>query len=800
MPPLCRFALLCTLLALLVTADAVVAQEKGTVSTVKFEGNRRIPDSLLLSKIRTRPGEVFSEKVLDEDVKRLTRLGKFLPISAEWGADPTNPNWVVVTFRVRDRDEVRWVRFPGRKGIKRTDLEDLLQTKKGTLLSDYFIRLDQESIEGKYLQEGYLFASVNPIVKPLSLGVGVNFEIEEGPRVKVEEIEFEGNDHLEASDLRDQMQIKERGWLGILDPGIYRDEILLEDLDALRRFCRDRGFLDALVFLESIDFAEDKEWVKVKIRIIEGQKYVVSEIRFTESHRDAAGREIVTGGVREGPYSEAYLRGRLFLKPGGPMLGSLLRRDVLTVQRLYQRKSRIRTIVRHRVEPEEKGPSVKVIFNISRAEATRVGRILIRGNSRTKSKVIRRELAFYPGEPFDIATLEQSFRRLRRTRFFKPQTMDIRLDRSDTEVGVENVIVEVEEAPTGNLIIGGGIASTVGFFGNFQLRQTNFDITKVPTSWEDLARGNNFEGGGQTLQLIAQPGRKATVYQIQFIEPYLLDLPLRLRLDAAWRIRDRFDYSERRAGATVSLGHQLTHNSIVSLRYRRENVLIRDLDRDAASDVLKVEGTNRLAVVGVVYRLNTSLQDNQLVYFGGSRLTASYDWMTRALGSEFNLNRFETTFDQWFHLFEIPNWGKVVVRAWVGGGWIEGYSDTSEVPIFERFFIGGPTRMRGFEYREVGPSESNRPIGGTVMTVEGVELEFPILQEVFRGVFFLDTGNIAENFGSFSLNEHRVSVGVGLRIKVPIFPVPIELDFGVPLRMQPEDERRTFSFFIGFPF
>ena len=773
-------------------------QERGVISKVEFEGNRRIPDALLLSKIRTRPGEPFAERVLDEDVKRLTTLGKFLPISAEWKEDPENPNWIEVTFRVRDREEVRWVRFRGREGISRDDLEDLLQTQKGALLSDYFTRMDRESIQEKYLQEGYLFADVTHEVRALSSGVGVRFVIEEGPRVKVRQIVFEGNDHIDASDLEQQMQTKERAWWGILEPGIYREELFQEDLELVRRFCRSRGYLDARISLHAVEFSEDREWMTLKIRIREGEKYVVSQVLFSEIRYDERGRQATLEGIEGGPYSEAFLRGRLSIKEGEPFQGERIQQDVETIQRVYQKASYMRVAVRTRVEPEETGPRVKVIFGVHTGPETKVGKIIIRGNHKTQSKVIRREMGFYPGDLFDIDVIEESYSRLLRRQYYK--SVQLRLDPSTLDSEASNVLVEVEEARTGSLIVGGGIASTVGFFGNFQLLQRNFDISKVPTSWRDLREGNFFQGGGQTLRLVAQPGRQRSFYRASFSEPYFLDLPLQLGLDLFWRERDRFDYTEGRWGGSVTLGHQLTPNSDVQLRYRREDIFITDIDQDAASDVLRVEGKSRLASLALAYGLDTRRLDPQMVVYDGGRLNGSYEWASRHLGGGINLNRFRGDAEYHFHLFEIPDWGKFVLRAWIGGGWVGEAGGSDDVPIFERFFLGGPPKLRGFEFREIGPSESSRPIGGKVMTVEGFELQFPILQGIFRGVFFLDTGNLAEDYQRFTLKEHRVSAGVGIRIKVPIFPAPVELDFGYPLRKEPEDERRTFSFFIGFPF
>lgn len=779
------------------SAPPLSSQERRLVSEVEFVGNRRIPDALLLSKIRTRPGEPFSEAVLDEDVKRLTKLGKFLPISAEWEGT-ADRNEIKVIFHVRDRDEVRWVRFRGREGISRDDLEDLLQTQKGSLLSDYFVKMDEESIQEKYLQEGYLFASVTHEIKPLSAGVGVRFILEEGPRVKVEAITFEGNDHIAASDLKDRMQTKERAWLGILEPGIYREMVLHEDLDALRAYCRSLGYLDVVVTLDSIELSEDREWMTVKIRIIEGDKYVVSEIDFAEIRFDEDGRELRLDGIEGGPYSEAYLKGRLALKVGEPILGEVLLRDVEEIQRVYRKASHIRAVVRPRVEPEATGPRVRVVYDIRTGPETSVGKILIRGNYKTKSKVIRRELLFYPGEKFDIEALEESYSRLLRSQYY--QSVDLRLDPTAEESGVENVVVEVAEARTGSLLIGGGIASTVGFFGNFQLIQRNFDITNVPTSWKDLAEGNFFQGGGQTLRLVAQPGRERSFYRVAFTEPYFLDLPLLLGLDVFFRDRDRFDYSEGRVGGSIRLGHRLSPDADVQVRYRLEDVYITDVERDAPSDVLEVEGRTRLASLTFSYLLDTRKLDRYLVVYDGGRFSVNYEWMSRTLGGEINLNRISGDADYHLHLFDIPNWGKVVLRLWAGAGWVEEVGKTDDVPIYERFFLGGPPRMRGFEFREVGPSEGGDPIGGRVRTTEGMELQFPIIRDVFRGVLFLDTGNIAEDFGEFDLNEHRVSVGAGVRIKVPVFPAPVELDFGFPLRMESGDERRTFSFFIGFPF
>jgi outer membrane protein insertion porin family len=761
---------------LLLFCDEVPAQEGKIVREIVFKGLRRIPGNLIRQKIVTKAGEPFSRQRVTADINRLHAWGKFTGDIRVEIADLRDG--VRLIFLLTEREPIKKIVFEGRESIRRSVLEEDLATKPGKLLNPYLLSLDRRGIARKYLEKGYLFVQVSSRVRPVKGGVEVVFKIDEGPEVRVERIRFLGNASIRRKDLLKVMETKERRFFGLIASGDFQREKLERDLDVLTRYYRSQGYLDARVMLENISFNLEKTRVSIDIRAVEGVRYRIRSIRFQ-------GNTVIPDTV---------LREKIALKDDGPFLGDALTRDLRALTKAYSEKAYIFTRVNFQVAYLSEPGWLNLTFDVKESEKIRIGKVEFQGNIKTRDDVIRRKLSFYPGEYFNSTRLDESFARLYRMRYFE----NIELDFEDGRIPNEkNMIMRFKEAQTGSFLLGAGLSSTVGFFGNIVFTQRNFDITDVPKSWNDFLDGTAFVGAGQNLTIQLQPGKIRSRYRISFAEPYFLGFPVVFSTNIFIYDRDRGDYTEGRIGGSMGFGYRLTKDSVVDLTYRLERVYIYDIESDAIADVVEVSGRTMLASAKLGYRVNKNKVDRYFVYYGGYGYSVHYEIGSEYLGSDVEFNRVELSFNAQTTLFRWPEDYKHVIGIRGLAGWQRPFGKTDEMPLFERFYAGGPRTIRGFEYRSVGPQEDDEPIGGDAIVVGSLEYGYPIFKDILRGIFFVDTGMVAEEFDELDLERFRISAGFGFRIKVPIFPAPVALDFGFPLKEEPEDDHQMFSFTLG---
>lgn len=769
--------------------------EGRTVSGVHFEGLTQLPHSDALAMISTREGEPFSSEVLAADLARLYRSGRFgspgpgiPPVSVTVSPDPRGGPGVFVEFTVHESPRVVRVIVEGASGVDEDEVEAAVKTEPGDLLDPFKVERDTRALRDLLVNEGYLTAEVSHRIVPREGGDGVDvyFVVRAGPEVHVDEIEFEGARQLDPSEILDAsgpdaIETKKREFLGFKEKGIYRPEAFRRDLDRIARWYRSQGFLDAQVYLLEERFSPDGEELTLVVGIEEGQRYHVRQVA-------VQGNTVLA--------EERILR-EIPVRPGRPFLGDDLLAAVQRIRHLYGQRAYVHADVDvdRRYDPERH--LIDVVFRVSEGPKVRIDEVRIEGNDKTKEEVIRRELSFFPGEYFDADEVEASINRLGRLRYFE----DVRVDfEPGSEPGYEDVVLRVREARTGSIVIGGGVSTAAGFFGNIGLTQRNFDIFDLPTSFRDFFEGRAFTGAGQTFSVQIQPGRDRSSYSVEFVEPWLFGYPVILGLEAAARDRVREDWLETRRGGRVTLGYRITQDLVFRTTYRLERIRVADIEFDAPPDVIEVAGTNYVASVRASLGYDQNLIDRHFVVFGGYAFNVYYEYASEALGGDFNFHRAGVA----------ANWQKLLV-AWPGEhkwvlalradvGWQESLDD-DPVPIFERFFAGGPNSLRGFRFRTVSPQVTDKPVGGNFLALTGVEVSFPLALDILRGVVFVDGGGAVEDFDDFDDDHNfRVAAGFGFRLRVPVFPAPVALDFAWPLIKHRDDDTQVFSFSVGFGF
>ncbi len=760
------------------------------VQGVFFQGLKRVNPGEMGDLIGTRPGQPFSSRRLSLDVARLYRSGRFG--SPKPGVPPVAVSvkpedaGVVVEFTVHERLRVGQVVFRGGKGVlKEEDIDAKVTTRAGGLFDVFTITRDRRALEALLKERGHVSALVTVEHIEKEVGVLVRFTIRPGPAVYVDEVIYEGAKQLDPSVLSDAtgpdaMETKEREFFGFLEEGLYQPPALERDLERIARYYRSQGFLDVRVFKLKETYSLDGRAVTLTIGIEEGARYTVRRVA-VEGTQVIDGDRILTA---------------IPIRPGRPFLGDDLRVAIEQIKHMYGQRAYVHAAVAPQIHYDLERHMLDLTLNVEEGPKVRIEQIKIEGNEKTLEKVIRRELSFYPGEYFNADEVQASIGRLGRLRFFQ----DVRIDfEPGSEPGSEHVIVRVVEARTGSFVLGGGVSTNTGFFGNISLTQRNFDITDPPKSFKDFIDGRALTGAGQSLTLQLQPGRQRSQFSIQFTEPYLLDFPVPMTVEAAIRDRVREDWLESRRTIRFGLGYRITQDLIFRTTYRFERVRIADVEPDAVPDAIRVAGTNYVSGIRFSLTYDQNLIDQDFVLYGGYAATVYYEYVTRLLGGDFDFHQAGVNFNAQWPLFSWPRHHKWVFQVRGELGW-QRETLKEDIPLFERFYAGGHSSIRGFRFRSVSPKQRGDPVGGRFLTRLTAELTYPIFKDILRGVFFGDMGTVTETHRDYSRDELRISAGFGFRIKVPFFPAPVALDFGWPLKKKRIDERQIFSFAVGFGF
>jgi len=749
-----------------VRAGATEASGERIVRVV-VRGNVRADEHRILGQMRLREGSEYSPAAADEDLKRIYGLGEFdnVVIQPQKEADG-----LVLVVEVTERPVLEGLAFEGNRHFSAKDLTETVGVSAGNLMDRHKVFTGARAIERKYRDAGYYFVKVTLDEPLLEKERRARFVITEGPRVRVCRIEFAGNHSIPAAEL--QKRVETQTYFPIFRSGIYAEDQLDRDMIGVRNYYVEQGFLDAKVD-RTLEFNPEKTRLVIRFIVEEGPRYAV--------------RSVALEGVER--FSRPLLQKQMDLSPGQPYTAEAVRHDIGMIRETYGEVGYIHAAVRPVITFAEAPGQVDLAFKVEEGRPLRIGEIRVEGNRLTQDKVIRRELRFFPEEPVNTKLIDRARRRLEGTGLYKPGSVQISTIPTDNP-DMADVLVRVEEAETGNLILGAGVSSNSGLLGNISLIQRNFDLTDWPKSSQEFWRGESFRGAGQLFQIVLEPGTELQRYRIDFREPHIADSDYSLSTSLFYFKRERDSYDEQRAGGTIGFGKELRENLEGFLNLRLEGIDISDVDAGVPKDVLDVKGSSGLTSVEVGLVKDTT--DSLLFPTEGYRLSGSVE-QAGALGGDYTFTKFNVDGRRYWTVTRDVLDRRSVLALRGRTGFIGG-----DAPIFERFYAGGQGSIRGFEFRGVGPKKNDTFIGGDFLALASAEYSFPIFEKNLSGVLFLDTGTVEPNL---SLSSWRASVGFGVRFTVPFFgPVPFTLDFGFPISKEGDDETQIFSFSIGTAF
>ena len=728
------------------------AQEDKIIRKIEVRGNRRVSSFLILSQVKSREGEKLSPRILGEDIKRIFKLGYFSDVSADV---EDVPGGVKITFLVVEKPYVESIQIEGNQRISEEDILKTMVLAVGDIFREDTLKEDVERIHQLYEKKGFYQAKIQPKWKKVDGKIRVELKIEEGPRMKVMGIVIKGNKAIPTKRILKVMKTRKAGFLW---KGVFGKEILEEDKERIEKLYQKEGYLDAKVVKEDLKIDPSGRFLTITLYIQEGERYSVEKV-------DITGNRI---------FSRQKLLQIISLKEGTPYNPFQAEKDAQSIENYYGKFGYITTRVWAIPDIDRKEKKVRVRYEIEEGQKIYVRLVEIRGNIKTKDKVIRREILIKPGEVFNGEKVKRSREKIFNLGYFRDVKVRTRpTDKPD----YYDLIFEVEERKTGIFTFGVGYSEIEGGIGFVQIQQNNFDITNPPS----------FVGGGQKLALTATLGRWREDYTLSFTEPYFLDRPISLGFDLYNTLREWDVYDERRRGGNIRVGKRLSPDLWVSSRYRYEMIKLFNLSDDVGSEIKEEEGRNDISAFQVGFTYDT--RDNVFDPSRGNLRRGSVEIAGGILGGDFNFYKWKGEYTHY-----LPWREKYVWSFHIEGGVVENYPPSRRVPLYERFFLGGPYTLRGYSYRDVGPQdEEGNPIGGGTYALFNLEFKYPIA-EVLKGILFLDMGEVWKSPSRIRLKDLKESIGAGLRVHTPMGLVRIDYGFAL------ERKKGRLHFSFGFPF
>ncbi len=761
-----RFSLI-TVFILTSSSGMIFAQDfegkKISEVSIRYVGSKNVDEARLRNLMVTKAGAVYRAENLDNDIKTLFESGlienvKFLAEAAGEG--------VRVIAEIQTRSVINGVGFVGNTIFTEQKLAKETKLKSGGTMSDAAILEARQNLEKYYQGHGYPDVLISHRMQETEQqGVAdLIFVIDEGVKNEVRKIRFEGNTLFTTAELKKEMKTKEKSWLSWLTKsGRFESNALDEDLDSVLDYYRSKGYLRVSSPGIRRDPVKDGR-VDLVIPISEGEKYTVSGVSF--------------GAMSIFKSEELYPS--MTLNGGDAYSSKEMREDIKTIRSFYGSRGYADAVVNPEIK--DAGPNqVSIKYQITEGSRYQVGRVNIQGNSKTQDKVIRREIPLKPGDWFNTVELETTKSRLQNLQYFS----DVQANGSPGENGYRDIDVLVEERNTGSVGVGFGFSSVDNVVGFLTLEQTNFDITNP---W-------NFTGGGQRFGMNLRAGSERSEFSMSLVEPWFLDRKLSLGGELFYRQSSYFSdvYDQTNAGASIFLRKPLGEKSSIKLAYALESIGV-DVNAGASPLFVAEDGDYTRSALTLSYLYDS--RDSTITPRSGEKLDVSL--AVAGLGGDVETITFSTQGSKYWNL----KWDSILS---LNGEVAFADAINGTVPIFERMFLGGGRTLRGFEFRDIGGVRdtpgSGEVLGGQSLAFLNTEYTMPIVETVRAAVFY-DMGFV--NTGAWDIGPQDVysDMGVGIRIQLPISPVPLALDYAVPVSSPDAaaDKGGQFNFYLSYEY
>lgn len=742
-----------------VTGDVVgtmmtYSNRSAVVASIAPEGNERIDAGAILQKISTKPGDLYDPSTLRQDLKAVFALGYFDNVEIE-STDSEGGKKVV--FRVQEKPLVSSVVITGADEITEEDVRDAAGITANTILNPFKVNEAVQKIKDLYKSKGYYNTEVNGEINTGTDGrAEVRFVIGEGEKITVEEITFTGNTSFSEGELRDVIQTSTHKWWisWLTDAGVLKMDILRQDAERIVNFYQNQGFVDAKVGEPMVEQKEGSLYVTFPVD--EGARYKVGTVDI-EGDMLKSKEELLAG---------LKIRDEEFLNR------QVLRDDITHLTDIYAEQGYAFADVNTKINKSEESKRIDLTLRVTKGSLAYINRVEVKGNTRTRDNVIRRDLKVEEGGQFNSKAIRTSTQKLNRLGFFEEVTVTPKPTMIENQM---DVVVDVKEKSTGQFSIGAGYSSSesVLFMG-------------------EISEDNIF-GTGNKLSLAASTSSKTTKYNLTFTNPRLYDSQVSGSVNLFNWEHEYDDFTKDSTGGTLRLGHPLVEEWRIYYGYTLADTDITDIDDDASVYIKRSADINWESKAELSLVRDT--RDKMFSPTEGSRNSISVEYAGGPLGGDAEFTKLEASSSWYFPMF----WKTVFHVKGAAGQAFE--NEDGKLPVYEHFFLGGMNSIRGFESASISPRDplTGDKIGGDKMWYGTVSIIFPLIKDMgMDGEIFHDFGNVYDVDEDWDFGTYKKTAGVGLLWASPLGP--IRLAWGFNLDKEDGEDSSNWDFSMGGTF
>lgn len=729
--------------------------KKETVAAVEVEGAKVLDKDVVLMRLKVQKGDIYDPKALNQEIKTIYDLGYFDDVQAK--VDEL-PDGVRLTFVVQEKPRIQAISVLGTQEKDQDDVLEVMSTRSGSVLNPKVLADDLGKIKEMYRKDGYYKAEVSYKLEASGAGQArLDIVVNEGAKLYIKKINIEGAKQMDPDDLRSELALAERGFLSwITQSGVLKEELLLRDAAAIEAYYGNRGFIEVRVGQPDVTFEDDG--IVVTFRVEEGRRFKIGAISFSGDILEDTDKLLAVTKLDEVKTDKEYID------------RSVLRADSQALSEYYSDYGYAYAEANYFLSVNATTQTADVDYSIHKKQKVYVRRVVIEGNDRTRDNVIRRRLRLLDGDLFSGKLLKRSNQRLAALDYFDAADVTPTPTGNEGEVDLK---VKVKEKATGQLSAGVGYSSLARVY--------------FAASVEE----RNLFGKGYSLALTGQWSGRSTQYVLSFTNPNYNDTPLAVGGDLYTRREDQDYYHKETVGGTARFGYPLGEYSYLSWSYRLDTYDIYDVESDAAKAIRDIEGNNISSAAAATLSRDTT--NRRINPSEGSVYSASTEYAGGLLMGDDQFVKYIADTSQYY-----PLWWDHIFHWHLRLGYVMPNADGDEVPVFERFYLGGINSVRGYTSSYISPYDeaTGDRIGGNKMGFSNFEYIFPLFKEAgLMGVTFFDAGDVWRE-GDDVDGELKKSVGAGLRWYSPVGPLRFEYGYALD-EIRNQGGKGKFEFSVG---
>ena len=758
------------------------------VQEIVVRGNTGVNVENILFMIKVTKGARLDPKLIRRDVETLYESALFDEVKVDVEELPDGYRLI---YSVTERPIISDVVITGSRAIGLNTLREELTVATGERYDPVKTRESMSKLEEKYRQKGYHFVVVTPRLTGAQPGIAsLIFDIDEGTKLRIRDITITGNENLNTGNrmwgLKSQLKNNQEWWWFsfISDAGIYKEQLLSDDIKAIEKYYKDRGYLrvavsEPKVTLNRPDDPGETATLSIAIDINEGEVYKLNKIDVVVTDPEVIPREVIqklVDSVRLESYQK-YFGGSAFFGAGprfetGKRYSLALEDEAIkSISDLYGTIGYIYVYIDPQKVVDDNARTIDITFNVVEGKQAFLHRLEFVGNFRTKDRVLRRNFTIAEGDIFNIAQIKSSISRIDYLSYIDEVVPDIQPLSDSSKV---DVIISLADNRQTEIQLSGGYSGYNKLYGTLGLSE------------------HNLFGKGQEFNISATSGSRSETFRFSFSDEWIMDRPYYGSI-SLWNSREDFDYStQRKLGGSLFGGRALGRYFSTRLGYTLERNKVFDISENADEAVKELEGTQLTSSLTHMWIFNSL--NNRLDPTDGFYASASFQIAGGFLGGD---NDFYKTGLSLSNYWELPR--KLVFSLQGKLNYADGLRG-KKLPFYERYRLGGPHSIRGYRDYSIGPvGEDGDNLGGNKSMQVSAELQIPIAQPL-KFVLFVDAGDTWAAGDDIDVRTLRPSTGFEVRFFMPGFGIPLRFIWGYNLDPYENENKNDFQFTMGRSF